>query len=216
MKAVTLIGDPGSCHMGKLEYAKELIDVAIEAGLDAVKFQLLGEAEIARGNIKLPWDWLLELRSYGMDGGMEVFASVFSADGLTFLLEHAFSTVKIPYGKRRMLWEATVQEQLAFRKIYVSTDIMTALPPLPGVKTLYCIAEYPVRYQIDWEGIFPQFDGFSSHCLGIAQDIRAVEAGAMIIEKHFTLDRNDIDCPDYRFALTPKNLKRLVEGVGRG
>ncbi len=75
--------------------------------------------------------------------------------------------------------------------------------------SLYCIPEYPVRYHVDFESIFPRFDGFSSHCLGIEQDMNAVSAGAQVLEKHFTLDRDDIRCPDHNFALRPKMLEAL-------
>ncbi len=39
MKKVFLIGEAGVNHNGKLHHAIELVDIAVEAGLDAVKFQ---------------------------------------------------------------------------------------------------------------------------------------------------------------------------------
>jgi N-acetylneuraminate synthase len=42
--------------------------------------------------------------------------------------------------------------------------------------------------------------------------LAAVALGARVIEKHYTLDRR-LPGPDHAFAVTPEELKRLVEGV---
>jgi len=47
MKHVYIITDIGVNHNGKLETAKELVDVALDAGVDAVKLQLFNPEEIA-------------------------------------------------------------------------------------------------------------------------------------------------------------------------
>jgi sialic acid synthase SpsE len=82
--------------------------------------------------------------------------------------------------------------------------------PPEYVQRLYCIAEYPVKYRIDFDGIFKRFDGFSDHTLGISQSIEAVNRGARIIEKHFRLDNKKCDhVPDGMFAIKPYLLEKL-------
>ena len=39
MKKIFIIAEAGVNHNGSIELAKQLIDVAVEAGVDAVKFQ---------------------------------------------------------------------------------------------------------------------------------------------------------------------------------
>lgn len=51
--------------------------------------------------------------------------------------------------------------------------------------------------------------GYSDHTLGIEVAVAAVALGATIIEKHFTLDRNQTG-PDHKASLEPKNLRSMV------
>jgi sialic acid synthase SpsE len=99
--------------------------------------------------------------------------------------------------------------------VYASFDIMNVpKTDFPWMKKLYCIPEeYPVKYEISWGGIFPIFDGFSSHCLGIKQELKAIENGAEIIEFHITLDKNDINCPDHCFAKRPRETEYLIKQI---
>ena len=54
--------------------------------------------------------------------------------------------------------------------------------------------------------------GYSDHTPGIEIPIAATALGAVIIEKHFTLDRN-MPGPDHKASITPKELCELVEKV---
>ena len=54
--------------------------------------------------------------------------------------------------------------------------------------------------------------GYSDHTLGLAVSTAAVAMGALIIEKHFTLDR-DLPGPDHKASLNPDELKALVKQI---
>jgi N,N'-diacetyllegionaminate synthase len=54
--------------------------------------------------------------------------------------------------------------------------------------------------------------GYSDHTLGIEVPIAAVALGAVLIEKHFTLDRN-LPGPDHRASLEPNELKHMVKSI---
>jgi len=69
---------------------------------------------------------------------------------------------------------------------------------LNAIKTLKKSFKYPI--------------GFSDHTLGNHISFAAVAMGAKVIEKHFTLDRNQ-DGPDHKFALEPEELKALIKGI---
>jgi sialic acid synthase SpsE len=54
--------------------------------------------------------------------------------------------------------------------------------------------------------------GYSDHTLGIEVPIAAVALGAVLIEKHFTLDRT-MDGPDHLASLTPEELNQMVNSI---
>jgi len=54
--------------------------------------------------------------------------------------------------------------------------------------------------------------GHSDHSMDNYSSFAAVALGAKIVEKHFTLSRNQ-DGPDHKISLEPKMLQDLVEGI---
>jgi sialic acid synthase SpsE len=86
------------------------------------------------------------------------------------------------------------------------------------MKKLYCHTIngktiYPVIEKLDFVGLFPLFDGFSSHFFNWRQNVEAMKHGAKIIECHFKLNKPDIDCPDSRFALKPKEVEQIISQI---
>ena len=55
---------------------------------------------------------------------------------------------------------------------------------------------------------FEKYGGFSDHTIGISAAICALSRGAMILEKHFTLNKN-ADGPDHALSMTPDELKEI-------
>jgi len=99
-----VMAEAGSNHNGSLETAKELIDVAADAGADAVKFQTFraedmyvrgsGEAEYLDDDrsiyeiiesMEMPYEWIPKLHDYCEDAGVVFMSTPFderSADEL--------------------------------------------------------------------------------------------------------------------------------------
>lgn len=211
-----IIVEIGSCHMGKFEYAIEAIDECIEIGADAVKFQLFPNITqyTSSGNVWLDPQLYLDILDYANDCGMEMSASVFDEKSFEFLLALQPTFIKFSYGKKDET--ALIYETLsAGIEPIVSCDVMTD-HQVPELATkLYCISEYPVKYQIDFNELFPRFHGFSDHTLGHQQTLQAVASGAKIIEKHMKLNRLDCNCPDSYFALSPGEMARMIAEIRR-
>lgn len=96
---------------------------------------------------------------------------------------------------------------------------------LPGLEValLHCVTSYPVK---DEEAnlcaitqLRKEFNdmeiGYSDHTLGSEAVIVAVALGARIIEKHFTLDKNQSDFRDHKLSADPAEMKKLVSGIRR-
>ena len=84
---------------------------------------------------------------------------------------------------------------------------------------LQCTSEYPVpvneinlRAMKTMELAFGCPVGFSDHSPGLGASPWAVAAGACVVEKHFTLDRN-MEGPDHRASIEPEELKELVKTI---
>ena len=203
-----LIVDPGSTHMGRLDHALAHISMAANAKVDIIKFQMLSPKEARGGNIELPLIYWEDLKEHAEDEGIEITASVFSEYNLDFLLEHNPKYIKLSYSKKHEIkWIEKILK--AGITPIVSCDVLTERAVPAECIKLYCIPEYPVPYEIAFDGLFPRFDGFSDHTLGIRQTQRAIDSGARIIEKHVTLLDPFIECPDDEFAVSYLELRRL-------
>lgn len=202
-----VIADPGSCHLGRKDLAKELIKTAKGCGADAIKFQLFKNMP---PNIPLPYHWVGWLKEFADNLKIELFASIWDIAGLRTLVKAGCTSVKFAYSQRCNEGLYNLADQKGIKTKYVSGDVYTVFNPT--ATKLYCIPEYPVAYTVNFEGIFPRFDGFSSHCLGISQDLEAIRAGAKIIEKHIRLNYPGCDnVPDGRFALRANEFYKLCK-----
>lgn len=96
-----IIAEAGSNHNGSMEQAKRLIDVSVEAGADAVKFQLFRASKLypkAAGKsdylkldksiydviaeMEMPYEWLPELAAYCQEQGIMFLSSVFDEESV--------------------------------------------------------------------------------------------------------------------------------------
>lgn len=89
----------------------------------------------------------------------------------------------------------------------------------PKITLLHCNTEYPTPYgDVNLRAMetmrkrFGVDVGYSDHTPGIEVPIAAAALGAVIIEKHFTLDRN-MEGPDHKASLEPEELAAMVAAV---
>ncbi len=87
------------------------------------------------------------------------------------------------------------------------------------VTLLHCTSQYPTpMHEVNLKamdtlvGAFGLPVGYSDHTQGIAVPVAAVARGAVVIEKHFTLDRN-LPGPDHRASLEPDELATMIRQI---
>lgn len=87
------------------------------------------------------------------------------------------------------------------------------------VTLLHCTTEYPAPleqvnlYAMNTlRGAFGLATGYSDHTLGIVVPTAAAALGAVVIEKHFTMDRN-LPGPDHRASVEPEELAAMVRNI---
>ena len=171
------------------------------------------------------------LIKYCNDKEIKFLSTGFDLDSLEFLHKIGIRLAKIPSGEITNYPYLKKVAQL-FSEVVLSTgmsdmdDINKALAILLkfGVKKenitiLHCNTEYPtpmsdvnLKAMLHIQKELDVKVGYSDHTLGIEVPIAAVALGAILIEKHFTLDRN-LPGPDHRASLEPNELKQMVKSI---
>jgi N-acetylneuraminate synthase len=247
-----VIAEAGVNHNGEIELAKQLVEVAADAGADAVKFQTFrADRLVSTGapkaqyqientgtseshyemlrHLELSRDMHVILIETCRRRGIEFLSSPFdeeSADLLELLGVPAF---KVPSGE---LTNIPLLKHIARKKkpMIMSTgmaclgEVESALGAVAGegnseVVLLQCVSNYPaaaaeanLRAMATMEAAFGVPVGYSDHTNGIEVPIAAAALGAVIIEKHFTLDRS-LPGPDHVASLEPSELTAMVRGI---
>lgn len=86
---------------------------------------------------------------------------------------------------------------------------------------LHCVSCYPVPEEqanlLAIRSLIEDYPGcsigYSDHTLGIDAPVASVAAGAKIIEKHFTLDKNFSTFRDHQLSADPKDMEEMVKRI---
>lgn len=126
-------------------------------------------------------------------------------------------TIKYAASKRKPIILATGASNLAEVREAVKAIYSTGNKK---IILLHCTSLYPtlseqvnLRAMLTLKNKFNLPVGYSDHTLDpIIVPVAAVALGACVIEKHITLNRK-LKGPDHPFAIEPKELSRMVEGI---
>lgn len=255
MSRVLIIAEAGVNHNGNLDNAFKLIDAAVDAGVDYVKFQTFKSENLVAKSAKKAnyqiqntgnstdsqYEMLKKLElshenhelliDYCKQKNIQFFSTAFDLDSLQYLKEIGLDLVKIPSGEITNLPYLRKAAQL-FNKVILSTgmctmeDIEAAINVFlaeeiskDDITILHCNTEYPtpmndvnLKAMLSIQQKFGTEIGYSDHTLGIEVPVAAVALGALVIEKHFTLD-NTMEGPDHAASLEPQQLKEMVKAI---
>lgn len=175
-----------------------------------------------------PWEWHADLFELANELGMDCFSTPFDNSAVDFLetLDPPFYKIAsfelvdlglIEYvaSKGRPMIMSTGMGSL--EEISEAVDVVKAVGvPLTLLK---CTSAYPsppssmnLKTMADMAERFGVEVGLSDHTLGTAVPVAAVALGAQVIEKHFTLSRDD-EGPDSTFSLEPDEFRQMVDAV---
>jgi len=254
VKTTLIIAEAGVNHNGSIELAKQLIDVASDAGADIVKFQTFKAEKIVSktakkasyqlantGNNESQYDMLkklelnheqhVELIRYCTSKNIEFLSTPFDEESIRLLEMLGVRIGKIPSGEITNL-PYLKKMAASFGQLILSTGMSTLDEIREAVQVftssgvfrenitvLHCNTEYPTPVEDvnlnAMQTIAKNLSvkvGYSDHTPGIEVPIAAVALGAVIIEKHFTLDRN-MEGPDHKASLEPDELKSMVRYI---
>lgn len=188
------------------------------------QYQMLKSLELSKKNH-------YELINYAKKMRVEFLSTAFDVESISFLNQLKLKRFKIPSG------EITNFPYLKYmgglnKPIIMSTgmstlrEIQKAINVLISsginkkkITLLHCNSEYPtpkkdvnLNAMLTLKKKFGVDIGYSDHTLGIEIPIAAATLGATIIEKHFTLNRDQIGC-DHFASLEPNELRDMVEAI---
>lgn len=235
-----IIAEIGGNHGGQEDLAAELIMAAARAGADAVKLQVYRTRQFlsrtSRYYDELAGEELTpasitRLRALAADLGVLFLASAFDQESLDLLATLDIAAIKIASGDLNH-WPLLEAAAALKRPVILSTgaaelaEIDQALATLARVGVfrvvlLQCTALYPCpEDQVNLKVIPVLAEryglpvGFSDHTLGIDAALAAVALGAVVIEKHFTIDTN-LPGGDNTISCRPDDFAKLIQGCRR-
>ena len=225
-----VVAEAGINHIGRFDVAKQLVNVAVKAKCNAVKFQTFKENEVKFPN--LTYDEFARLKAYCDSKNITFLSTPHSLSAIDFLapivpaFKIASSHITNDYFVKRVKIKgkpviASTCSTTHRNKITNKDEIYNFLRIIhSNLILLYCISEYPC-YNFDTNDFIkfmtmygPRPIGISCHYPDIDFSIEAVRAGACLVEKHITIDE-DFDCPDKEVSLTPDKLTQLVREIRR-
>lgn len=176
----------------------------------------------------LPWEWHAPIFKRCHELGITAFSTPFDETAVDFLEQLHVPCYKIASLE---IVDLPLIEKIAKTKkpIILSTGASTFLEIADAVEAarragceelilLKCTNAYPAQPQDAHLRTLPHlaqsFDvtvGLSDHTLGLAVPLTSVALGACLIEKHFTLSRQEGGV-DAAFSLEPQELNALVVG----
>jgi len=247
-----VIAEMSGNHNGDLNQALSLVEVAAEAGADAVKLQTYTADTITLQSDKpefrltegpwegytlyklydwahTPWDWHPALFERARELNIDIFSSPFDFSAVDFLETldvdvykiASFELVDLPLIKKVALTDKPLILSTGMANLDEIKEALDVAGKFGrgGVTLLHCVSGYPTPVeQANLRTMQTMADalkvdvGLSDHTLGSATAVASVALGACIIEKHFTLSRDD-GGPDCAFSLEPQELKNLCRDV---
>ncbi|XDD43513.1 N-acetylneuraminate synthase family protein [Leptospira sp. WS60.C2] len=234
-----LIAEIGLNHNADIEIGKRTIDKAKESGAHAVKFQTYRTEEFIDSknpDVKFLFDIFKqyelnetlhrEFQKTALDLGLDFFSTPLCNSAVDLLCDLDVPVFKIASGDivNLPLLDKVIQTG---KPILVSTgaalpeEVTRAISKFQkeNVETciLHCVSMYPTPLEkVNLQSIPFYLDttnyvvGFSDHTGGTIASAVAIGLGAVIIEKHFTLDRS-LDGPDHTISMDPESFRKLAE-----
>lgn len=176
----------------------------------------------------LSYSDFIELACYCKEVGIRFLSTPFDIESIHFL-NNMQDIWKIPSGEITN-YPYLVEIAKTGKEIILSTGMSTlqevdaALAVLRNngageITLLHCTTSYPTPMEdVNLKAMLTMKEhcgcpvGYSDHTQGIEVPVAAVAMGAVVIEKHFTLDRN-MEGPDHKASLEPNELKEMVSAI---
>jgi len=181
--------------------------------------------------LELSYDDHVDLINYCSLKKVNFLSTGFDIESLKMLFNLGINLIKIPSGeisnvpllrfigsKNKEVILSTGMSTMEEIELSISF-LISAGQEKNKITVLHCNTDYPTPFKdVNLIAMQTMKDtlgvkiGYSDHTLGIEVPIAAVTLGAILIEKHFTIDRN-LSGPDQKASLEPIELKSMVSSI---
>lgn len=181
------------------------------------------------GEGSMPWKWQPELKSLAADLNLDFLSTAYEATAVDFLEEMDVPAHKV--ASFEIVDLALIEKMARTGKPLMVSTGMATLGEIEEAFTvareagcrqlalLKCTSSYPAPPDTMHLRTIPHLAeafgvpvGLSDHSLGAAVPVAAVALGACIVEKHFTLSRDDPG-PDAAFSMEPHEFRVMIEAI---
>jgi pseudaminic acid synthase len=178
-----------------------------------------------------PWEWHEPIFRAARERGLVAFSTPFDETAVEFL-----ETLEVPCFKIAAFENTDIplirRVAATGKPLFISTGMATEDELAEAVQAardagcqdmvlLKCTSTYPASPEQTHLRTLPVLRerfgcevGLSDHTLGLGASVAAVALGATVIERHFTLRRDD-GAVDSAFSLMPEEMRMLVEEARR-
>jgi sialic acid synthase SpsE len=230
-----IISEIGLNHGGNLERALEMIRISKECGANVAKFQFYyPDILCANRNcfdsyklldkIKMHPSWIPFLAAECKRWGIEFLCTAFdrfSAEAIEMYIKRFKVASPEVADLNYLKFLAVFEKPLILSTGKVTSEQLDRIfdeIKVP-IELLYCISKYPALpsdYKLsEIKRLKKRYGckvGVSCHCAGIKNALDAVDKGADIVEKHFTLTNDTVDAA---VSIYPGDMKKMCEIIRR-
>lgn len=234
MKLIEVASEAGADYVKFQTFKTEKI-VSINAQKANYQIENMSDGDSSQfamlKKLEMPESWHYLLAEYAEKRGIKFLSTGFDEHSIDFLDSMGIDFFKIPSGE---ITNKPYLEHIAskHKPVVISTGMATLSEIKEAVAifkkygfqsnditVLHCNTEYPtpfgdvnlfaMRFIGDELGVKT---GYSDHTVGIEVPVASVALGAVVVEKHFTLDKNMIG-PDHAASLDPLELKQMIISI---
>jgi len=238
-----VVAECGVNHNGNLDIAKQLVDVAVNAGCDAVKFQTFKrdktdfpdisqeEFDLYRNVPNLSYDEFIELKKYCDSKDIIFFSTPHSLSAIDFLAkivpvykiaspsltrDYFVKRIKI---KHLPIIASTGSITAQNRKAsFEQIDHFLSVVNSTNIALLYCVSKYPC-YNFDSEDFIEFRDRYDAFPIGFSSHSKDINYSIKAVRlgacivEQHITLSDDFPCPDRTVSLNPQELSMLVNTI---
>lgn len=178
---------------------------------------------------EFPREWHKEISEYCKEIGIDFSTSPYDFEAVDLCVELDLPFIKI--GSGEITWLEMIEYISKTKKpVFLATGDSTMSEIDEAIRVIestgnnnlvlmQCITNYPSKIESaninvikNYQNAFNVLTGYSDHSPGPVVSLGAVALGALVIEKHFTLDKSDAG-PDHPHSMDVNEFKVMVDHI---